>query len=57
MFQPYNSLDVTYLPVQSPTEAELEDPAAYANRVQRLLALELGVEASTISFVSKHKLS
>ena len=50
----YNTLDVTYLSVEQPTPEESADPILYANRVQHLLAKELGVSASTVTSASKH---
>jgi lysophosphatidylcholine acyltransferase/lyso-PAF acetyltransferase len=39
-------MDITFLPVYKPSEAERGNPELYAKNVQRLMARELNIPAS-----------
>lgn len=46
----HSYMDVTYLPVMTPTQAERDNPSLFAARVQRAMAEVLGVGTSEHSF-------
>ncbi|KAM3576955.1 hypothetical protein VYU27_001097 [Nannochloropsis oceanica] len=48
--QPWNCMNVTFLPVYNPDAAEIADPLLFSTNVRRLIAAELGVPASDHSF-------
>jgi len=50
-----NYVEVTYLPVYVPSQAEKKDPELYSKRVQKLMADALGVPIREYSFQEKVK--
>ena len=48
--RPVNEIEVEFLPVYAPDEAERADPELFARRVQELMARELGVPALDVTY-------
>lgn len=51
----HNKLEITFLPVYAPTEAEKTNPELYSRKVQKLMAEALGVPTRDFSFTEKVK--
>ncbi len=52
-FSLYTLIEIEYLPVYTPSDAEKADPALYAGNVRRLIADKLGVPLSEATFREK----
>ncbi|XP_040045140.2 lysophosphatidylcholine acyltransferase 1 [Gasterosteus aculeatus] len=48
--QPHNPLEIEYLPVYTPSNAERGDPALFANNVRKLMARALQLPLTDLSF-------
>ena len=48
--RPFNDIEVEFLPVYRPDQAERDDPELFARNVQRLMAKELGVPALDLTY-------
>lgn len=53
MAQPFNRMEVTYLPVYVPTAAEKKDPHLFANNVRALIARTLDVPTLELEWMHK----
>uniref|UniRef100_A0A8D9BGW5 Lysophosphatidylcholine acyltransferase n=1 Tax=Cacopsylla melanoneura TaxID=428564 RepID=A0A8D9BGW5_9HEMI len=48
--QPHSNCEIEFMPVYTPSEAEIKDPKLYANNVRALMASALGVPTSDYSY-------
>ena len=48
--KPVNRVEIEFLPVYNPSKEERENPTLYAKNVQEIMAKELEVEASDITY-------
>ena len=48
--KPINRVEIEFLPVYNPTKEEQQNPTLFAKNVQKIMASELGVEASDITY-------
>lgn len=48
--QPYTNVEIEFLPIYHPNEAELREPKLYAANVRDVMAMALGVPTSDVTF-------